>query len=124
MLIARPFGRLSDEEDSMANYIILAGFTDQGIRNIKETTTRADAFRDTAKKMGVTVREIYWTLGQYDIVTVVDAADEASATALALAIGSGGNVRTQLLRAFNQNEMKGILGKLNAKAPKKSAIPA
>jgi uncharacterized protein with GYD domain len=108
----------------MASYIILAGFTEQGIRNVKETTLRAEAFRESAKKLGCSVREIYWTLGQYDIVSVVDSPDEASITALALAIGSGGNVRTQLLRAFTQNEMKAILGKLNAKPAKKAAIPA
>jgi len=108
----------------MASYIMLAGFTEQGIRSVKETSVRADAFRESAKKMGVTVREIYWTLGQYDIVSVVDSPDEGSVTALALALGAAGNVRTQLLRAFTQNEMKGILGKLNAKAPKKAAVPA
>ena len=108
----------------MASYIILAGFTDQGIRSVKETTLRADAFRESAKRLGVTVREIYWTLGQFDIVSTVDSPDEASVTALALGIGAAGNVRTQVMRAFTQNEMKGILGKLNAKAPKKVPVPA
>jgi len=110
----------------MANYIILAGFTEQGIRNVRETTTRADAFRDMAKKLGVATREIYWTLGQYDVVALVDAPDEGSVTALALALGSGGNVRTQVMRAFTQNEMKGILGKLSGgkAAAKKAAVPA
>ena len=110
----------------MANYIILASFTDQGIRNIKETTARADAFRETAKKFGVTVKEIYWTLGQYDIVSVGEAQDEAAVTALALAVGAGGNVRTQVMRAFTQNEMRGILSKVAGKssAQKKVAVPA
>lgn len=103
----------------MASYIILTGFTDQGIRNVKETTTRADGFRETAKKFGVSVKEIYWTLGQFDIVSTVESPDEASVTALALAVGSGGNVRTQVLRAFTQNEMKGILGKLEGKGAAK-----
>ena len=107
----------------MANYIILAGFTDQGIRNVKETTARADMFREAAQKFGVSTKEIYWTLGQYDIVAIVDSPDELAVTALALALGSGGNVRTQLMRAFTQNEMKGVLGKLagGKAAPKKSA---
>ena len=108
----------------MATYLIMAGFTDQGIRNVKETTTRADAFRESAKKLGVTAREIYWTLGQYDVVAIVDSPDDSSVTALALALGSGGNVRTQVMRAFNQNEMKGILNKLSSKAPKKAAATA
>ena len=110
----------------MASYIILSSFTDQGIRNIRETTQRADAFRESAKRFGVTVREIYWTLGQFDITAVVDSPDEASITTLALAIGSAGNVRTQVMRAFTQNEMKGILGKLagGKAAQKKVAVPA
>jgi uncharacterized protein with GYD domain len=110
----------------MASYIILAGFTDQGIRNVRETTTRADAFREMAKKFGVTARDIYWTLGQYDIVALVESPDETSVTTLALALGSGGNVRTQVMRAFTQNEMKGIVAKLNQKttAPKKAGVSA
>ena len=108
----------------MATYVVLNTFTEQGIRSVKDTTSRANAARDLAKKFGVTMKEVYWTLGQYDIVSVVDSPDEGSVTALALALGAAGNVRTQLLRAFTQNEMKGILGKLNAKAPKKAAVPA
>ena len=110
----------------MANYLILSSFTDQGIRNIRETTQRADAVRDLGKKFNVSFKEIYWTLGQYDVCAVVDAPDEQSITALALAMGSAGNVRTQILRAFNQNEMKGILGKLagGKSAQKKVAVPA
>jgi uncharacterized protein with GYD domain len=104
----------------MATYIILSSFTDQGIRNIAETTNRADAVRDAAKKFGVATREIYWTLGSYDVVALFDSPDDASITALALALGSQGNVRTQVLRAFNKDEMKGVLGKLaGGKAPKK-----
>jgi uncharacterized protein with GYD domain len=110
----------------MANYIILAGFTDQGIRNVRETTARADAFREMAKKFGVTTRDIYWTLGQYDVVALVDSPDEASITTLALALGTAGNVRTQVMRAFTQSEMKGILAKLSQKTTtaKKVAVPA
>ena len=110
----------------MATYIILGSFTDQGIRNVRDTTARADAVTDLAKKLGVTRREIYWTLGEYDVVAVFEASDDAAITALALAIGSQGNVRTQVLRAFNREEMKGVLGRLaGGKAvTKKSAVPA
>ncbi len=104
----------------MATYIILSSFTDQGIRNIAETANRADAVRDAAKKFGVATKEIYWTLGSYDVVALFDAPDDASITALALALGSQGNVRTQVMRAFNKDEMKGVLGKLaGGKAQKK-----
>jgi uncharacterized protein with GYD domain len=96
----------------MATYVILSSFTDQGVRNIKDTTKRADAVRSLAKKFGVKVSEIYWTLGAYDVVAIFEAPDDHSITALALALGSAGNVRTQVLRAFDRDEMKDILDKL------------
>lgn len=96
----------------MAKYIALASFTDQGIRNVKETVKRADAVREAARKYGCEMSQIYWTLGHYDLVTIIDAQDEASATAFAIAIGSAGNVRTQTLRAFTREDMAGIVGKL------------
>jgi len=94
----------------MTTYIVLANFTDQGIRNIKDTTKRADAFKKLAKSMGVTVKEIYWTLGAHDIVTVIEAPEDAAVTALGLALGKSGNVRTQTLRAFSHADMDAILG--------------
>lgn len=96
----------------MATYVVLTNFTDQGVRNAKETTKRADAVREMAKKFGVTVKEFYWTLGSFDVVGIFDAPDDASMTAFGLAIGAGGNVRTQTLRAFSKDEMNGILSKL------------
>jgi len=96
----------------MATYIVLTSFTDQGIRNVKETTKRADAVREMAKKFGVTVKELFWTLGRYDVVAIFEAPDDTSMTAFGLAIGAGGNVRTQTLRAFSREEMNGVLAKL------------
>lgn len=96
----------------MATYIVLAQFTEQGIRSVKETTKRADAVKDLARKFGVTAREFYWTLGSYDVVVVFDAPDDASITALGLSIAALGNVRTQTLRAFSRDEMNGVLAKL------------
>lgn len=96
----------------MATYIVLSNFTEQGIRSIKDTTKRADAVKDLARKFGVTAKDFYWTLGAYDVVVVFDAPDDASMTALGLAIGGGGNVRTQTLRAFSRDEMNGVLAKL------------
>lgn len=96
----------------MAKYIALASFTDQGIRNVKDTVKRADAVREAARKFGCEMSQIYWTLGNYDLVTIIDAQDEASATAFAMAIGSAGNVRTQTLRAFSREEMGAIVGKM------------
>lgn len=96
----------------MATFIVLASFTDQGIRNVKDTTKRADAFMELAKLLGATVKDVYWTLGQYDIAAVVDAPDDALVTALGLTLGKSGNVRTQTLRAFSRSDMEAILGKV------------
>ena len=95
----------------MATYIVLGQFTDQGIRNAKDSPKRADALREMAKKAGATVKDVYWTLGQYDVVTTIDAPDDATLTALLLSVGALGNVRTQALRAFSADEMGRILKK-------------
>ena len=96
----------------MPTYIMLGQFTDQGIRNVKETTKRAEALKEMARKVGVTVKEVYWTLGSYDVATVVDAPDDVSATAFFLSVGALGNVRTQTLRAYTSEEMGRVLGKM------------
>ena len=96
----------------MATYIVLANFTEQGIRNVKDTTKRADAFKEMAKSSGVTVKDLYWTLGHFDIVAMVEAADDMMVTALGLTLGKSGNVRTQTLRAFSPAEMASILSKV------------
>jgi uncharacterized protein with GYD domain len=97
----------------MATYIVLANFTEQGIRNVKDSPQRADAFKEMAKKTGATVKDVFWTLGQYDAVAIVEAPDDVSATALGLSVAKLGNVRTQTLRAFSAAEMKNILGKVS-----------
>ena len=96
----------------MALYIVLANFTEQGIRNVKDSPKRAEAFRDMAKKCGVTVKDTFWTLGQYDIVAILEAPDDVSITALGLSLGTLGNVRTQTLRAFSSADTKSVLGKM------------
>jgi uncharacterized protein with GYD domain len=96
----------------MATYIVLSSFTDKGVSSIKDTTKRADGVRDLARKMGVETKSLYWTIGRYDVVATFEAPDDATITALSLAIGSAGNVRTQTMRAFSKDEMTGILGKL------------
>jgi uncharacterized protein with GYD domain len=99
----------------MATYIVLGNFTDQGIRNVKDTTKRAEALREMGKKAGVTVKEVYWTLGQYDIVAIFDAPNDEAVTALGLSIGILGNVRTQTLRAYSADEMGRLLSKVVSK---------
>ena len=96
----------------MATYVVLTKFTDQGIRKAKDSPKRAEAFKQMAKAHGATVKELFWTQGQYDIVTIVEAPDEISATALNLSISALGNVRTKSLRAFSAAEMMTIVDKM------------
>jgi uncharacterized protein with GYD domain len=96
----------------MSVFIILGQFTDQGVRGVKDTTKRAEKFKEIAKQHGATVKDIYWTLGKYDVVSIVDAPDLTSMTALGLSLGMGGNVRTQTLPAFSADDMAKVLAKV------------
>lgn len=95
----------------MTTYIALINFTAQGLQNIHDSPHRAAAFKAAAKKVGVKLRETYWTLGAYDGVIVFDARDDESATAAMLALDGLGNVHTQTLRTFNASQFAAILEK-------------
>ncbi len=96
----------------MVTYIGLLSFTDKGIQSVKDSPKRAAAAKEVGKKFGVNMREIYWTMGEYDLVCVLEADDEQSLTAFNLAIAMQGNVRTQSLRAYNASEIEKVLAKL------------
>ena len=96
----------------MATFISLVNLTQQGIRDFKVSPDRAAQFKSMAEKAGVTVKEIYWTIGSHDAVIVMEAPDDESAAAVMLYLNSFGNVRTQTLRAFNSSEIKGIISKV------------
>jgi uncharacterized protein with GYD domain len=96
----------------MVTYIGLLSYTDKGLQGIKGTTQRAAAAKEMAARFGVTMREIYWTLGEYDLVCVLEAADEQALTAFNLSTAMQGNVRTQSLRAFTASEMDKVLARL------------
>src|SRR5260370_30067749 len=96
----------------MVTYIVLANFTDQGIRSAKDSPKRAEAFKKMAGTFGVAVKELFWTQGRFDVVTVLDAPDELSAMALSLSLSALGNVRTESLRAFSAADMTTIVGKM------------
>ena len=96
----------------MATYVMLAHFTERGIMNVKNTAQRAEEFKLMAIRHGAAVRETFWTLGQYDVVVIVQAPDEMTVTALGLSLGTLGFVRTQTLRAFSEAEMQTILRKM------------
>lgn len=93
----------------MARFVVLGNWTEQGIRNAKETTSRAVAAREGAARMGVRMTDIWWTLGQYDFVAWVEADDVHKAVAFLLALGMQGNVRTTTLQAFDAAETDRIM---------------
>ena len=96
----------------MAHYVFLGNFTDQGVRGIRDTTTRAKALRKLAAGLGVTIQDIYWTLGQYDVVLTMEAPQGDAVATLAMKVASFGNLRLQTLRAFNESEVGGLIAKL------------
>jgi uncharacterized protein with GYD domain len=96
----------------MATYIWVGNFTEQGMRTIKDTTKRADAIKGAAQKFGVTLKDMYWTMGQYDLVGIFEAKDAESMSAFELTVGLAGNLSGQTLRAFNKDEMNAVLGKV------------
>ena len=95
----------------MATYIALVNFTDQGISNVKESPKRFSVAIKMAKSMGVTIKQGYWTMGQFDMVIIAEGAEDAIATWL-FKVGSLGNVKSSTLRAFNPDEMKKIVAKI------------
>jgi uncharacterized protein with GYD domain len=96
----------------MATYISLIKFTQQGITSIKEGPARPDAGRDTLKSFGSELKAFYLTMGSYDIVAISEAPDDACAAKVALAIGAAGNVTTETLRAFTEDEHREIVAAL------------
>ena len=96
----------------MATYVCLIQFTDQGIRNIKDTVKRGDAAMAEAEKMGMKIVDEFWTMGAYDAVVVLEAPNDDTMSAFILKIGSLGNVKGHTLRAFRRNEMEDILAKI------------
>ena len=97
----------------MATFISTVQFTDQGMKDIKATRKRAEVFKTAAEKMGIEVKDIFWTLGPFDGLVVFDAPDDETATALMLHLGTFGNVHTQTARAYQAAEVEQILGKLS-----------
>ncbi|MEV6653055.1 GYD domain-containing protein [Streptomyces sp. NPDC051219] len=95
----------------MPTFVTLLNWTDQGIRGYKDTPQRAEAFAAAAQKLGAKVLSIYWTVGSYDLVAVVEAPDDETATAVLLQVGGLGNVRSTTLRAFGRQEMDRIIAK-------------
>lgn len=96
----------------MPTFVSLINWTDQGVANFKNTVSRSEDAKRAAAGMGGSIKSIYWTVGQYDLVTVAEFPDDATATAFLLALSSSGNVRTTTLRAFDADEMGQIIAKV------------
>jgi uncharacterized protein with GYD domain len=96
----------------MPTYVCLIRFTDQGIRNIKDTVKRGDAAMAEAEKMGMKIVEELWTMGAYDGVVTLEAPDDETMSAFILKVGSLGNIKNETLRAFRRKEMESILAKI------------
>ena len=97
----------------MPTYISLLSWTEDGVKTYKDTLERAQAAGDVAAALGGTLKDIYWTLGPYDVVSVAEFPDDETATAFLLKLGSQGSIRTTTMRAFNRDEMAGVLEKAN-----------
>jgi uncharacterized protein with GYD domain len=95
----------------MPTYIGLLNWTDQGVQGFKETVSRYRAAKQAFEAQGVRFRDIYWTMGDTDIVAVLEADDEAALAAATLQLGAQGNIRTRMMRAFSEQEMEGIVGR-------------
>lgn len=96
----------------MATYAIVSNWTDQGIKNVKETIQRMQQFRSNCEQRGIKVISYYWTQGRYDNLVILEAPDEKAVMATVLASGLMGAVHTETLRAFNEAEMSAILQKV------------
>jgi uncharacterized protein with GYD domain len=96
----------------MPTYISLVQFTDKGLQTAEETTRRVADWAAKVQPLGVSIKEMYWTLGHYDQVCVFEAPNDKTAASVLLAADMLGNIRTQTLRAFTTSEMEKILTKV------------
>jgi uncharacterized protein with GYD domain len=103
------FQGVRERRTEMPHYIALVSFTDQGVRDAKNSVKRADRVRKLAAKHKVKIRDIHWTMGKYDIVVTFDAPSDAALSAFTLDNASLGNVRTETFRAYTRDEFANIL---------------
>src|SRR5215510_10870621 len=108
-------GRQHDDNirsPAMPTYIVLGTFTDQGIRSVRDSLKREDAFRKQCEKVGAKVKDVYRTMGRYDLTAVVDAPDDVTISSLMYSTGALGNIRTETLRAFTRQETEQAFAKM------------
>ena len=95
----------------MPTYVSLIHWTEQGIKNFKDTTQRAEDFSKLVDSTGGRVRELLWTVGEYDIVAIIDFPDDETGVAALLKVSSLGSIRSSTMRAFNAAEMGAIISR-------------
>ncbi len=96
----------------MGTYIALANYTDQGIRNIKDSPTRAEAARKAIQDMGGDMTGLYLTMGVYDLIVILEAPSDEVVAKFVLTLGALGNIRTTTLKAFTEAEFGEIVAAL------------
>ncbi len=96
----------------MARHVVLMNWTEEGVKAFEDSPARVEAGREEMEKLGVELKDVYWTIGSYDVVLIVDAPDDAALAASLLRIGSAGNVRTTTLRAFSRDEFDAVVAKV------------
>ncbi len=96
----------------MPNYVVLMNWTDQGVKSARDTVRRYRESRAMLEPMGVRITQIFWTIGRYDIVALGEAPDDQTMSAALLRLASAGNLRTETLRAFSEQEMDQIVQRL------------
>jgi uncharacterized protein with GYD domain len=96
----------------MTTYVMLVKWTDEGMRQVKESPKRLDKAKNALKEMGGAFKDFYLTMGDYDIVAVYDAPDDAVAARFSLILGMLGNVRTTTLKAFPERAYREIIASL------------
>src|SRR5512132_1310031 len=100
---------MSIKEPVHADLYLLVNWTEQGIKNFRDTVRRAEDYRGLVEKSGGQVRQLLWTLGEYDVIAVADFPDDETATAVALQTAAGGHVRTTTMKAFDAEQMSAII---------------
>jgi len=98
-----------ERRNLMPTYVVLYDWTDQGVRNVRDTVDRYDRAFELADKHGVRLEHNYWTVGSHDVVGIAEAPDDESISAFCLALSSGGNLQTNILRAYNREEISRVM---------------
>ena len=93
----------------MPTYIAMLKWTPQGLQNIKQSPSRLDAARKGFEAAGVRMKDFYMVTGQYDMIAVVDASDDAALAKAILGATLQGSIRSETCRAFTEDEYRQII---------------